>query len=59
MLSSKEANEWMQAHAARLESEFFSLTTTLFAATTGPFVNSLQRDGLAIRAFQETPPSFL
>lgn len=29
VLSSKEANEWMQAHAARLESEFFSLTTTL------------------------------
>ena len=29
MLSSKDANEWMQAHAARLESEFFSLTTTL------------------------------
>lgn len=29
MLSSKEANEWMQAHAARLESGFYSLTTTL------------------------------
>ena len=29
MLSSKEANEWMQAHGARLESGFYSVTTTL------------------------------
>jgi len=29
LLSSKEAHEWMQAHAARLESGFFSLSTTL------------------------------
>ena len=29
VLCSDEANAWMQAHAARLESGFFSLTTTL------------------------------
>lgn len=29
VLCSPEANQWMQEHAARLESGFFSLTTTL------------------------------